>query len=505
MALGLPVSRLINVDVNLVPAAIAFQNFDSLLIIGDSPVIDTNERIRAYGSLIEVADDFGTGPPAPPEYTAAALFFGQTPQPASLFIGRWAQSATSGVLECGLLSTAEQQMSLWTVITAGQFGVTIDGTAHSVIGCNFGAAANLNAVAAAIQTALHTAGATTATVVWNQPVSPGPGQFVFTSGTSGPTSAVGYLTAGTTGDISVQLAGTVALADSTVAGIVAETALQAVIACDGVTTYWYGLMFASVHIVDLDREAIAGYIQGASNKHIYGINTANSQALSSTDTTSIGAVLMGLGYYRSFCFYSSTTPYATAAFFGRAFTVDFEGSKTAITMMWQQLAGVTPEYLGSAQADALDANRYSYLAEYNIQASIVVNGMIADDYYFDEIWGTDWLAGNIQTSLFNLLADVRTKVPQTDAGIHQLVNVCNASCTQGVTNGLIYEGGIWTGPGFGALNTGDPLNTGFYTYAPPVALQAAADRAARKSPTLQIAIKLTGAVHTVDVLLNVVR
>jgi hypothetical protein len=38
-----------------------------------------------------------------------------------------------------------------------------------------------------------------------------------------------------------------------------------------------------------------------------------------------------------------------------------------------------------------------------------------------------------------------------------------------------------------------------------MALQAQADREARKSPPIQIALKLAGAVHTVDIIVNVNR
>jgi hypothetical protein len=498
MALGLPVSRLINVTVNINPAAIPFANFDSLLAVGDSPVIDTQERIRAYGSLGEVADDFGT---AAPEYAAASLFFGQTPQPASLFIGRWAHTATNGELYCGPLTVTEQQMANWTNITNGSFEISIDGTAHAITALTFLGTSNLNGVAAAIQTELHTAGATTATCIWNGL------QFQFGSGTTGPASTVSYLTAvsPTSGvDISAQLKGTAALAQRNVAGAPAESALDAVIALDGIGTYWYGLTFASPNIVDADREAIAQYIEGANNKHVFGINTNNPVALTNTDNSSIGYVLKQAGYRRSFCMYSSTNPYAVSAFFGRAFTVDFLGSNTAITMMWQELAGITPEYLGTAQADALDTNNYNYLAEFNNQRAIVMNGKMCADYFFDEVWGSDWLAGGIQTALFDLLSTIRTKVPQTDSGIHMLTNICTATCAQAVVNGYVAPG-QWNAAGFGILQTGEYLDKGFYVYAPPMATQPQPDREARKSPLIQIAVKLAGAIHTVDVLINVNR
>src|SRR6185312_10924076 len=103
--LGLPVSNIVNVQVVMSPLAAATRNFGSLLIAGDSNVIDTTERLRLYNTLGAVASDFGL---AAPEYQAAALYFGQTPQPSTLYVGRWAKIATSAMLHGGLLSVAQQ-------------------------------------------------------------------------------------------------------------------------------------------------------------------------------------------------------------------------------------------------------------------------------------------------------------------------------------------------------------------------------------------------------------
>lgn len=75
-------------------------------------------------------------------------------------------------------------------------------------------------------------------------------------------------------------------------------------------------------------------------------------------------------------------------------------------------------------------------------------------------------------------------------------------CAQGVVNGLLGPG-VWNSGGFGALNQGDFLAKGFYVYAPPISTQAQADRAARKSVPIQVAAKLAGAIHSIDVLINV--
>ena len=103
MSNGLPVSRLIDVTINMSPLAAQGANLNTALLLGASPVIDTNERMRSYGSIAEVSSDFGT---TAPEYLAALLYFQQTPQPSELKIGRWAKTATSGLLRGAALRGA---------------------------------------------------------------------------------------------------------------------------------------------------------------------------------------------------------------------------------------------------------------------------------------------------------------------------------------------------------------------------------------------------------------
>ncbi|RQT08949.1 DUF3383 domain-containing protein [Burkholderia contaminans] len=172
MSNGLPVSRRINVTLSLAALAAQGANLNTALILGASTVIDTTERMRSYAGITDVAADYGT---AAPEYLAAALYFGQTPKPQSVCIGRWAKTATSGSLRGGVLSAAQQALAQWQAITNGAFNITIDGTARNVSALNFSAASNLNGVAAIVQAAL----ASYATVVWTG------SQFQVTSKSSG--------------------------------------------------------------------------------------------------------------------------------------------------------------------------------------------------------------------------------------------------------------------------------------------------------------------------------
>jgi len=492
MSQGLPVSRLIDVSVNLAPLGAQFLNVDSLLIMGDSNVIDVSQRIRTYGDLQEVAADFGT---SAPEYLAAELFFSQIPQPTQLYVGRWAHSATAGILNGAALNSTQQQLSNFTAISNGGVDFTIDGVARNLTALNFTGASNLNGIATIITTALSGH----ATCVWT-------GEFFqVTSSTTGTSSTVAYATAGAGTDVSALLGLTSASGASTpINGIAAESALAAVTILDDLKTQWYGLTVASPDIVDNDHIAIAGYIQASGNPHIYGISTTEPGALVSTTTTDIGSEIMALGYTRTFCSWSSSNSYSAASIFGREFTVNFQGNNTVIDLMYKQEPGIVAENLTSSQAAVLDTKRYNYFVNYNNGTAIIENGWMSGPAFIDEIHGTDALANELQVNVFNLLYTNPTKIPQTDAGVHQIVNVCEATCAAFVANGLLAPG-TWTTGGFGNLKQGDFLDRGYYVYAETVALQATADRAARKSPPIQIAAKLAGAVDTVNILVNVNR
>lgn len=505
MSKGLPVSRLISVDVVLTPLAAQFLNFNSLLIVGDSNVINTADRIRSYDSLAAVATDFGT---TAPEYLAADLFFSQVPQPSQLYIGRWAQAATHGLLVCGALTAAQQVMSNWTAITTGAIKIAVDGgSLTNCTGLDFHLQSNLNGVASVIQTAVRAlAGAfANVTVTWNSTYN----QFTFASGTTGASSAVAALTTPGSGvDITAQLMGTAATLEETVQGIAAESAVTAVTILDQAAQQWYGLMFAAgtnnADFMDSDALAVAAYIQGSSNPHVFGVTTSEAAAITTNDSTSIGYQLKQLAYSRTLYQYSTSSAYAMASFFGRAFTVNFAQNNSTITMMYKQEPGVVAESLTATGADALDSNYYTYYADFNNNTMIIVNAQMASGAFFDEIWGLDWLANQVQTDVYNLLYTSPTKIPQTDAGTHQIVNAIEAACQAGVNNGLLAPG-TWNSAGFGQLAQGGYLAKGYYIYAPPVASQAQADREARKSVPIQVAAKLAGAVQTVDITINVNR
>lgn len=494
MSQGLSVSDVVNVSVVLTPLAAATRNFGSLLIVGSSPVVDTAERLRQYSSLDGVAADFGT---SAQEYLAAALYFGQSPQPSVCFIGRWAQAATAAVLHGGILSAAQQLLSNFTAVTSGGLRITIDGVLKSLSAINLSAVSNLNGVASAVTTALAGSG----TCVWNAAL----GRFDITSGTTGAASTITVAQAPVSGtDISALMRLQVGQASAPVAGIVAESLVTAVQTLANLSNDWYGLYVAAAGVVSADILAVAAFIEGTGNSRIYGVTTQDSLVMDASSTTDIAAQLKALGYKRTFVQYSSSNPHAAASIFGRAFTVNFQGSNTTLTIKFKVEPGVAAETISASQAATLKTKNCNVFVNYQNSTSIIQEGVMVNGFFFDEVHGTDWLQNDVQTAIFNLLFTSATKIPQTDAGINQIVATIESRLAQAVVNGLVAPG-VWSAGGFGALNQGDTLAKGFYVYAPPVASQSLADRQARKAPAIQAAIKLAGAVHFVNTQINVNR
>lgn len=493
MAAGLSVYDVVNVTISIAPLAAPTRNFGAGLIVGSTDVVDVGERIRQYANITGVAQDFST---TDPEYLAASKFFSQSPQPSILYIGRWAQTATKATLRGGVLSGAEQAMSAWTAITNGGFKIDVDGVTKTVASLNFSAQTNLNGVASVIDTAL-----TGASVAWDA-VS---GRFVVKSDTTGTSSTLAYAVAPVSGtDISAQLKLTTGLASAPVGGIAAETlvaGLQALVDRNG---DWYAAILAASGVSDANVLAAAGYIEALQKKRVLGITTQASAALDGTLSTDIGSQIKAANYKRTFVQYSSTSPYAVASFFGRASTVNFNGSNTTLTMKFKQEPGIVAETLTETQAAALKAKNINVFVNYDNSTAIIQEGTCANGYFFDEVHGLDWLENDIQTAVYNLLYTSTTKVPQTDEGTHLIITTIESRLVQAVANGLVAPG-KWNASGFGQLKQGDLLSKGWYVYAPPISTQSQADREARKSVPIQVAVKLAGAVHFVDCTINVNR
>lgn len=496
---GLNVNRVVNVTFTISPRAAGYRNFGAVLALGPSNVIDTTERIREYNDFESVVADFGINTP---EASAAQAHFAQVPQPDLLYVGRWAQGATNGLLRGGFLTGAQLALSNFNAITTGSMAVTIDGTPRVLSGLNFTGVTNFNGVASIIQAALIAAGATGASVTWDTT------RFTIQSGTAGTASTVSYGTpTGTGTDVTAPLGIRAGRASVPVNGVPAESLVQAVATLADVSGDWYVVAPAVADpstISVVNHLAAAQLVESMSMRRLYAATVNDRAVLDATrsDDLSAQAKLLNLG--RTLTHFSSGSAYAVFSLMGRFATVNYDASNSVITAKFKQLPGIQAETLTATQASALETKNCNVYVNYNNGTAIVEQGVMANGYYIDEVVGGDALVNKVQVDVYNLFYQSTTKIPQTDAGVNQIVNTVNGAMVWGVNNGYIAPG-VWNADGFGALLRGQLLPTGFYVFAGPVNLQAQANRDKRQAPPIQVAAKLAGAIHSTDIAITVNR
>lgn len=484
----LSVDRVVNVTINMQPLAAARRNFGVLLICGASAVIAAHERIRSYTNISSVAADFGLDAP---EYLAAELFFSQSPRPAILQIGRWLKEDSPAYLAGGILTAEEMAILSWQQITEGSLIASIGGEKKEITDLDFSGANNLNAVAKIISDKLE-----------NASCSFDGQRFTLTTEDTGGQVTIGYCENPEGGTLAQKLKLTKETALAPQDGRDKETIRECVAALADMGD-WYGLAIADDSLAVDDHLAVAQFIQASAKSRIYAATVTDTRVLDSSYEDDLASRASALKLSRCFTVFSANKNAAVSAV-GRAFTVNFNMNRSTITLKFKQLPSVEAEGLTETQAQTLAKKRCNVFAAYDNDTAILQEGVMSGDAYFDEIHGTDWLQNALQNELWNLLYQSRTKIPQTNSGVNQLINCIEAVCGEAINNGLVAPG-TWNADGFGQIERGDYLPKGYYIYAEPIELQAQSEREQRKAPPIQCAIKLAGAIHFVDLAVNVNR
>jgi hypothetical protein len=469
---------------------------NTLLLVGSTDEIDVGERMRQYANMSEIARSF---PEDSPEFRGALAYFSQNPRPRYLMVGRWVREETRAHLRCAVLPPTEQRMLDWRAITDGSFVVNVDNNPVTISTLDFSTVTNMNGIATVINDALTGTAGANATIRWTGY------QFIVSSTTTGVAATIDYLrpvdpALGT--DLSALLRGSDTTAERVVWGADEETALSALMAIDGMySSQFYGVVVPEGD--DDDQEQLAAYIEASDPVHYLGVTTWDTTTLDPLHTDDLAAILASFGYNKTAVQFSTTNHYAVCSYLGRILTTIWAGTNTAITLMYKRQPGVGIEtYLTTNMANALLGKNCNVYAGVANGAQIIQDGMSCSGEFTDTIIGADALALDVQRTLFNVLYTTPTKIPQTDFGMSILLNAANSTLSRYVNNGFLAPG-TWNAPGFGDINQGDTLTLGFYCWAPSMGEQEQGERAARRSPLIQIAAKCAGAIHYVDVLIFV--
>lgn len=200
---------------------------------------------------------------------------------------------------------------------------------------------------------------------------------------------------------------------------------------------------------------------------------------------------------------SETANKFLSAYISRALSTNFSGSNTTQTMHLKTLSGVEADkgLTETLLQKCITAGADTY-ANISGVAKVFCSG--ANDF-FDNVYNLNWFVGQVEVALFNRLATVSTKIPQTEVGMSLLKESVELICQKAINNGFV-SAGKWNS----ADLFGNPEDLrrcisdyGYYIYSQPVAEQDQTEREARQAPIIQIAIKYAGAIHKVNAIIYV--
>jgi len=461
--------------------------------------LSSASRYRIYSDSGSVAADFGTASKA---YDFALSFFGTSPNATNaggfLVIGYWRGAeetlmATSASLNGAQLSEASVVGGLQQVAD-GTLTVDVDGVPEALTGLDFQSATTLAAIVDIIDAELT--GATAS--ISDQRV-------VITSDTSGASSTVTFASDPGTGTfIGQTLALTTGSGGFLTQGAAAET-LTAETKLAAITELFAQVKFRGAMFIDnpTDEESKTLAEWGQAND-VLQYDVFESPANLLVDPTNVvwDIKLSGLTNYRMLYSKAGNRKLA-ASYMARVHTVNFAAEKSALTMHLKELSVAAEEYtqteVNNAKMVGLDL--YTTI---KLTPAILTSGA---NVFTDERYNLIALVDFIQVDMYNLLKLTGTKIPQTRRGVNQLIDQAEKTTRQFVRAGVAAPG-TWSSPDyFGNRETFEQsiINNGFYWLAGSLADQAQNSREARESPVLQGAVKMAGAVHSVDLIINVNR
>lgn len=495
MATGnIALSNTINVSLSGAPAGLGEYSTNSIVLLSNEQPLSSEPYLWAV-SAQDVINEYGsdslTAKMAQALFTPA--FNLRTGNGQLLVFPYTATNATAA--KTTTIAITDTIITALKLITNGDLTVTLDGTDYKLSGMNFASIATVNDIVKIlaaqgldcnisvvdtnkIQFQSRRYGATDSGVALK----------ATTSGTGTDIYGASYLN----GANQVTTAGTNA-SGTTVAEAIAQ--VDSIAYVGGVLTTQFlendAILAAATALQGLD------HVYFEATQSLKNISVLGAAIKSATDTKTR---LLAYSYAGAIGSKQAIATYASVAC-----STNYSGNDTCLTMNLKTLSGVLADlnlnqtYFTQAKTNGVDiyGNTEGLSCLYSFD-----NGL-----YTDEATGQLWLKKALEVSGFNYLRKTNTKIPQTEKGMTGLKSAYEQRCIQGVRNGFIAAGKWNDSIPFG--NSEDFLRNieekGYYIYSIPVAEQNQAEREQRVAPVVQIAVKLAGAFHSSNVIVNVQR
>lgn len=272
-------------------------------------------------------------------------------------------------------------------------------------------------------------------------------------------------------------------------------------------TWWYWTMFTDdVYNDEASIILVADWLDANIR---FSFNCSTAQDIRDiVDTTDIASQLTSKGTRHIATFSHATDPYAGHALIAWFSSVNYSIPGSTITGEFKKLPGVVAEDLTATEYASmkLDTKKAAFYTVVDLQGSSDIGRVVnswshsAFGEYMDDIVNLDAFVNNLRVNLYNAVANQPTKLPQTPPGQAVLLAAAKETGELYIANGYLGSR-IWTNPDNGL----EELTLGYEILTKPEDILVISDpvRADRKSAPIQIRIFRAGAIHAVDVTVDV--
>lgn len=494
MTRTVPLSYTINVSVSTAPVGLGEYNTNSVCLFTNEQPLSVEPYIWA-ASAQEVINEYGTN--SLTAKMAQALF---TPVPnlrtgngQVLVFPYTATNATAG--NTTTVAITDTVITALKLLDNADLTITIDGVDYTASAMNFTNINTLNDVVKIIKN--QYLDCDIAIVNTNK--------LQFTSRTNGTASAIALKA--TTGGSGTDLYGASyfdgANQVTTTGTVQTGTTLAEALAQAEEVAYFGGVLTTQI-LDNAGIEAAAAAIQAKDHVYFEGVQSLKNIGI-------LGNAIKDAGCTKTRLLAKTDegaeiNKIAIATYATIAQSTNYSGVDTALTMNLKELTGVKPDsninstYYNLAKASGVDI--------YATTEGLSCVYSFDNGYYTDDATNLLWLKKALEVSGFNYLRKTNTKIPQTETEMTGLKNAYETRCSQGARNGVIGVGLKWND----SIPFGNPDDfqrnieeKGYYIYSIPIAEQNQAEREQRIAPVVQIAIKLSSAIHSSNVIVQVQR
>lgn len=273
--------------------------------------------------------------------------------------------------------------------------------------------------------------------------------------------------------------------------------------------WWYWTMnVAAIYAVAATCTIIATWCEANGSMFINNQTGANATAIRANTGGNIAATFTTAGYRHAFTPSHATDSYAGNALAKYFAAVNYSADNSTITGEFKKSSGVIAEDLTStAYANMILPTVKSVFYSIVDNQGSVDQGRWLNTFthstfgeYIDDVVNLDAFVNFLTTALYNSLAGQPTKLAQTPVGQAVLLGVVRRVCQQFVSNGYLGPRN-YINPDNGL----DSYTIGYEILTKPEDILSLSDvdRDARKSAPIRIRVFRAGAIHAVQVNIDV--